>query len=84
MLNGEVPPAMTRTERELERMQKRVAEGQLAEAHRRRLIADLYEAGMSQVEIAARCTRAAQAVGGKAVGVDGIQKILKRMRVSRP
>lgn len=83
MFNGQVPLPRTQPERDLEKMQRKVTEGQQADIVRRKLIGDLYRDGMSQVEIAARCSRAAAQVGGQEVGVDGIQKLLKRMRVSR-
>jgi len=83
MNNGDVPAPRTQVERDLEKMQRRVVEGLKADTVRRQLIAQLYQGGMSQVEIAARCSRASEAAGGQAVGVDGIQKLLRRMRVHR-
>jgi len=68
----------------LERVQRKVTEGQLAEQRRRELIVYLHrEERMSQVEIAARLTRAAKAAGGSPVGDDAVFKIIKAARSSR-
>jgi hypothetical protein len=80
-VNRSIPPARTPLERELERIQIRVTQGELAELHRRELIARLYEQGMTQVEIAARLTRAAKRAGGKAVGEDAVQKNVRKWRM---
>jgi transposase len=80
-MNRPVPPARTPLERELERIQIRVTQGELAERRRRELIAQLYESGMSQVEIAARLTRAARRAGGEDVGEDAVQKNYRKWRM---
>lgn len=79
-MNRPVPPARSPLERELERIQISVTKGEQAERRRRELIAELYESGMTQVEIAARLTRAAQRAGGDAVGEDAVQKQYKKWR----
>lgn len=73
-MNRVPPPPRNPLERELERVQIKVTQGEQAERHRRELIAKLYQAGMSQVEIAARLTRAAKRAGGDEVGEDAVQK----------
>ena len=83
MLNG-VPPARTAAQRDLERTQRKITEGQLAEQRRRELIVHLHRVEhMSQVEIAARLTRASTAVGGQPVGDDAVFKIVKAARSLR-
>lgn len=67
-------------EKELERVQVRVTQGEQAERQRRELMVKLYEGGMSQVEIAARLTRAARLAGGGTVGEDAVQKGIARWR----
>jgi hypothetical protein len=83
MLNGTARPRSF-AERELEKVQRKVTEGQIAERRRRELIVYLHrEEHMSQVEIAARLTRAATAVGGQPVGDDAVWKIVKAARSAR-
>jgi len=83
MINGTARPRSF-AERELEKVQRKVTEGQLAERRRRELIVHLHrEEHMSQVEIAARLTRAATAVGGQPVGDDAVWKIIKAARSGR-
>lgn len=80
-VNGQMPaPPRSLTEKELERAQKEVTRGLRADEVRRRAMRMLYTDGMTQVEIAARLSRASKAAGGDDVGVDAVQKILKRMR----
>ncbi len=80
-MNGEVPPPRTPLEKELERVQISITRGSQAEERRREIIAALYEQGMTQVEIAARLTRAAQRAGGDPVGEDAVQKNYRRWRL---
>ena len=83
MQNG-VPPPRTFAQRELEKVQRKVTEGQRAEKRRRELIVFLHrEENMSQVEIAARLSRAAVAAGGQAIGDDAVWKIVKQARSTR-
>jgi len=71
-------------ERELEKVQKKISEGEIAQRRRKELIAHLYrEEGMTQVEIAERLTRASVAVGGRPIGDDAVWKIVKQMRSVR-
>jgi len=73
--------ARGREERELEKEQRIVTLGQLADERRRRLIVSLHSKGMTQVEIAARLSRASVAAGGPPVGEDAVNKLVKRMRM---
>jgi len=83
MLNGTARPRSF-AERELEKVQRKVTEGRMAEKRRRELIVHLHRVeGMSQVEIAARLTRAATAVGGEPIGDDSVWKIIKAARSGR-
>lgn len=75
------PPPRTTAERELERLQRTVTQGQLADERRRQLIYELYSGGMTQVEIAARLSRASRAAGGPTIGLDAVQKLVKRIRM---
>lgn len=82
MINGQVPPARTLAERELEKVQRTVTQGQLAERRRRELINFLHkEQHMTQVEIAARLTRASTSAGGPPIGDDAVWKIVKAGRM---
>lgn len=85
MLNGQhIPPPRTLAERELEKVQRKITEGQLAERRRRELITFLHkEQRMTQVEIAARLTRASTAAGGPIIGDDSVWKIIKASRMGR-
>jgi len=81
MINGKpVAPPRSQEERELERSQRTVTQGLLADEKRKKLIVKLYREGMSQVEIAARLDRASRAVGGEGVGEDAVNKLVKRYR----
>ena len=80
MINGSPPPARTQVERELERLQRTVTQGLLADEKRKRLVLALYRDGMSQVEIAARLTRGARSAGGEPVGEDAVNKLVSRYR----
>ena len=80
MSNNGTPPARTPDERQLERHQRTVTLGLLADESRKQLILSLYLDGMTQVEIAARLTRASVAAGGEPVGEDAVQKLVARER----
>jgi len=83
-MNGYVPPARSMAERQLEREQRKVTEGLVADRRRRELIVYLHRnEHMSQVEIAARLTRASVAAGGEPIGDDSVWKIIKAARSSR-
>jgi len=83
-VNGHVPPPRTLAERELEKVQRTITQGQLAERRRKELVVFLHrDQHMSQVEIAARLTRASVAVGGQPVGDDAVFKIVKAGRTMR-
>lgn len=71
---------MSVEERELERMQRLVTQGQLADTRRKELILKLHEQGMTQVEITARLDRAARSAGGDGVGEDAVNKLIARQR----
>lgn len=77
-----LPPPRNPSERGLEQAQVKVIEGARATIERRRLILELYEAGMTQPEIAARLTRASQRVKGPVVTVAAIEHIIRRSRGS--
>jgi hypothetical protein len=79
-LVNNAPPPRTQEERELERQQRLVSQGLQADERRKRLIMTLYRAGMTQVELAARLTRASRAVGGEPVGEDAVNKLVARYR----
>jgi transposase len=64
----------------LERTQRTVTQGLLADERRKTLIVKLHRQGMSQVEIAARLDRASRAVGGEGVGEDAVNKLVARAR----
>jgi hypothetical protein len=66
--------------RELERMQRLVTKAAQAEQRRRELIVELHRAGVPQVELADRLTRASESVGGAAVGIDAVQHCWARYR----
>ena len=76
-MNGQ---RLSREERELERMQRLVTQGQLADRRRKELIYKLHQDGLTQVEIAARLDRASRAVGGDGVGEDAVNKLISRAR----
>jgi hypothetical protein len=80
MINGAPPPPRTNAERDLERTQRTVTQGVLADERRKRLIMSLYRAGMSQVELAARLSRASRAAGGPPIGEDAVNKLVARYR----
>ena len=83
MLNG-TQRTRSFAERELEKVQKRITEGQLAEHRRRELIVKLHrEEGRTQVEIAGILTRASTAAGGRPIGDDAVWKIVKSARGQR-
>jgi hypothetical protein len=78
--NNGLRPPRTNDERDLERVQRTVTQGQLADERRKRLILKLYGDGMTQVEIAARLTRASVGAGGDPIGEDAVQKLVARNR----
>lgn len=84
MLNGYAHPhpprPRTAVERELERTQRTVTKGLIADDRRKQLIVQLYRAGMTQVEITARLDRASRAAGGEGVGEDAVNKLVARSR----
>jgi len=82
----QIAPQRTRSFalRELEKVQRKVTEGQIAEKRRRELIAYLHnEEKMSQVDIAARLSTVAVTFGGQPIGDDAIFKIIKAARSTR-
>lgn len=80
MHNGPPRPPRTPDERELERTQRLVTQGLLADDRRRKLIVKLHQEGMSQVEITARLDRASRSSGGDGVGEDSVNKLVARSR----
>lgn len=82
MLNGS-PRSRSFAQRELEKVQRRVTEGQVAERRRRELIVHLHhQEGMTQVEIAALLTKASVAAGGQPIGDDAVWKVVKAARTN--
>jgi hypothetical protein len=81
MLNGKIaPPPRSQSERELERTQRTVTAGLMADERRKSLILELHRGGMSQVEITARLDRASRSAGGEGVTEDSVNKIVARSR----
>ena len=74
------PPARGQAQRQLETLQKKVTEGQLALARRDELAYAMWQDGMSQAEIAARLDRADRAAGGDGITLAVTQKRLFRLR----
>jgi transposase len=74
------PRPTTDLERELERVQRQMTMGQLAEIRRRELIVHLHGEGMSQVELAARLSRASRQAGGNGVKVSAVEHLVRRWR----
>lgn len=74
-------PARTPEERELEKLQKKVTEGDIA---RKRLEAAAFrmwtEHGMTQREVHARLDRADRSAGGEGLRLDRVEKMLARRR----
>lgn len=70
----------TAEERALDLAQRRVTRGQLADVERKRLILQLWEAGMPQAAIAQRMTRASVAEGGAPISDDAVSHIVRRYR----
>lgn len=66
--------------RELTRLTRTVAKGEQAFDERRAVIMRLWEAGMTQRELAERMTRASIAVGGDPVTENSIYKLIMRER----
>ena len=73
----------TPEERALERAQRAVTRGQLADAARKELIIRLHRDGMTQAMIAYRLTRASVAVGGEPISEDAISHLIRRHRKER-
>jgi hypothetical protein len=73
----------TPLERELEAKQKAATVGQLASQRRDDVAFELWNAGMTQKEIAERLDRADRAAGGSGVSHGMVQKSLYRMRKVR-
>lgn len=71
---------LTVEERELERMQRLVTQGQLADERRKELIVKLHQQGLTQVEITTRLDRVSRAAGGNGVGEDAVNKLIRRYR----
>lgn len=67
-------------EQELEAVQRQVTLGQLAEIRRRELVVHLHTEGMSQVELAARLSRASRQAGGNGVKVSAVEHLVRRWR----
>lgn len=75
-----VPPPKNANQRNLEVLQKKVAEGEVARERRDRLAFSMWQAGMTQNEIAQRLDRADRSGGGSGVTASTAQKLLYRIR----
>jgi hypothetical protein len=80
MSNNGLRPPRTQDERELERSQRIVTQGLIADERRKRLIIKLYRDGMPQTEITARLSRASRAGGGGDIGEDAVNKLVARYK----
>jgi hypothetical protein len=78
------PPPNTKSERELEHLQKKMTEAELVRQRSRErrdaLALEMWAAGMNQNELAARLDRADRAAGGNGVEPGAVQKTLFRLR----
>ncbi len=75
-----VRPAHTPDERSLEKLQKKVAEGEIARGRRDELAFQMWNDGMTQAEIAERLDRADRSAGGQGITASTTQKVLFRLR----
>jgi hypothetical protein len=82
-MNMPVPAPHSPEERQLEQLQAKVTEGEIARARLMDLAFELWKGGMKQREIAARLNRADTRAGGEGITVDATQKMLSRLRRSR-
>ena len=76
-------PPRTPEERELEKLQRKVAEGEVARKRRDALAFALWQDGMKQAEIADRLDRADKAGGGEGMSSATTQKLIFRYRKAR-
>jgi len=67
-------------ERDLERQQKMISEGESAREKRNRVAFELWQSGMTQGEIAERLDRADRGSGGSGVTLAATQKMLYQYR----
>jgi len=65
---------------ELVRLTKQIAKGELAFDQRRRVVMRLWQAGMTQRELAERMDRASRAVGGPPITENAVYKMIMRGR----
>jgi len=75
-----IAPARGPEERQLESLQRKIAEGQVAKKRRDELAFKMWRGGMGQAEIAERLDRADRSGGGGGVGAAATQKALFRYR----
>lgn len=74
-----ISPELTK---QLDRAQRVVTKGQLADADRKRAMMALWEAGMTQRELAERMTRAAVAVGGVPISENAVHKLINHVKAN--
>lgn len=66
--------------RELAQAQREHTRGVLAAVRRRTILLELFEDGMSQVELSEILTKAAVAAGGEPITVNAVQKTIEKFR----
>lgn len=66
--------------RELAQAQREHTRGQLASERRRRLLLELFEDGMTQLELSEVLSKASIAAGGGPVSVNAVQKSVEKYR----
>jgi len=64
----------------LDRSQRQVTRGELADLRRKQAIMQLWEAGMTQRELAERMTKSSVAEGGDPVTENSVFKLIRRIR----
>ena len=66
--------------RDLDRLTRLIARGEVAEVERKEVIDRLWKAGVTQRELAERMTKASVAAGGQPVTGNAVWKTLNRIR----
>jgi hypothetical protein len=79
-VNGTLPRARTNLEIALERQQRLVTVGLIADEERKRVMLLLWENGMTQRELSERMTRASVAAGGGVITENAAYKLLASYR----
>ena len=74
---------MTEDERTLDKLTRRVVQGEAAFDERRAVIMRLWEGGMTQRELAERMTRASRIVGGPEISENAVFKLIRREKAKQ-